>query len=173
VYDKGYSGTLLTTTIETLAMHYGVIGPDEFAAGRPLRGFGEEIASFDYTAESVAPTLRGIVAALLHDRPNAAPKLIQTRALEDAGYRKGDIAIVEQGLAPVPGDVVVAQVYDDERGGAQTVLRVYRRAAGSIGFLMPPAGEDNAEPLLVDGKAVRIAGVVTQSLRPNARRTAA
>ena len=102
---------------------------------------------------------------LLRNRPAAAPKVVRTAALAAAGYLPGDLVIVEQGVAPRNGDVVIAQVYDDERGVAETVLRVYRKA-GNIGFLMPA---DAGEADLDDGKMVKVMAVVTQAVRPNSR----
>lgn len=163
--DPDYPGLLNPLTIRMICNHWRVPGPDGFKLWRGMR---EEIRSFDYQARSVDGAVRAIIATLLDGRPNASPKLVETTALEGVGLLQGDIIIVEQGLEPASGDVVVANIYDEDRGAATTVVRVYRKA-GALGFLLPPPTDPTGEAHLVDGNLTRITSVVTQSFRPQAR----
>jgi transcriptional regulator with XRE-family HTH domain len=108
--------------------------------------------------------LNAIIAALGQGRINIDPWTLQSRALEGAGYRPGDILLVALGETPNAGDVVCAQIYDWTKGRAETVFRIFQPpylvAATSDPQLM--------RPHLVDDGAVAIKGVVLQSLRGRA-----
>lgn len=156
--DPEYDGALSTMSIAQIKDFTGLPGPEEWLAAG-AEGFGEEVASFQCEPESLTAV---VISALLRGRPGAYPKKIVTRLLEDAGYREGDIVIIDVNVPPEVGKVVCANIYG--RGGAETVLRVYRKVSG-IDILMP-AGNENGEPLLVDNDRVKIMGAVTESFRP-------
>jgi len=94
--------------------------------------------------------------------PNLSWWKVGDRALELAGYLPGDRVMLDQALAARAGDAVIAQVYDFERGAAETRLRFY-----SPPFLvtrtMDPALTDKAD--LVDGKRVVISGPIVRMVR--------
>ena len=68
-------------------------------------------------------------------------------------------------VPPRSGDVVAAQVYNLERGTAETKLRVYE-APFLTTRTMDPASTDR--PLFVDNERVHVAGTVVRSLRVRA-----
>lgn len=143
-----------------------VLANSSAATPRRMRGFAEEVVPFDYQAPGIDRTLADVIALLVQDRPGAAAMQVKTRALEDAGYRVGDIVIVEQGVEPRPGQAVCAQVYD-RHGGAETVLRIYR-TAGPVRLLFASLADPSAEALLIDDEHVKIMAAVTESFRPRA-----
>lgn len=84
---------------------------------------------------------------------------LKTNAIENAGYRSGDVLIVDIGATPREGDIVCAQIYD-QRGGAETAFRIYHKpflvaASNAARFLAPR---------MIDAR-VDLRGVVIGSLR--------
>lgn len=166
---EDYEGALSPLTVRLLTEFTGLPGPDAYLSGGRAAGF-EEASEFDYKAEDNRGSITArLIEVALTDRPNASPKILQTRALEEHGYFPGDILIVDQSTAPMPGDVVAAQVYD-RRGGAQTVYRVFSKA-GALQFLLPPP-DDPQGSLHVDAERVLVVGVVTESIRQRQTRAA-
>jgi SOS-response transcriptional repressor LexA len=86
---------------------------------------------------------------------------VGTRAMILAGYDAGDFILVDQHAAPAAGDVVIGQVSDFELGSATTLLRRYDPP------VLAAASTDPADwtPHVVDGRNVKIMGVVTASWR--------
>lgn len=164
-----YEGNLSPLTIRLLTEYTGLPGPDEWRSGG-RRGLAEDAAPYDVKSSPDTP-LNRMIRSLVEDadgkdRAGVFAKIVRTRALEEIGYREGDIVIIDQNQKPAFGDVVCAQVYDWDRMTAETVLRLYRRA-GAFGVLMPI--DATSDPLPVDDKGVKIMGVVAESFRP--RRT--
>lgn len=135
------------------------------ATGTRLRGFADELVPYD-PGSGADPLVNQVIELLIRGRPNASAMEVKTRALEDAGYRLGDVVIVDQSVAPRPGQAVCAQVYDPT-GGAETVLRIYR-TAGPVRLLFASLHDHSAEALLVDDEHVKIMAVVTEDFRPRA-----
>lgn len=134
----------------------GAVAPDAGRA-RPLEGFGESEATPITLAEIADPLL----AAAVNGRNSADPWLLRSRALENLGYRPGDTLIVELGVKPQPGDIVCAQIYDWQKGGAETVFRSFQPP-----YLVAQTGDERLlRPMLVDDTNVVIKGVVTLSFR--------
>lgn len=73
-------------------------------------------------------------------------------SMRDCGIMDGAILVVDRSLTPVSGDIVIAEV-----DGEITVKRLQLK--DSQGWLMPE--NTDFEPMRVDEKEVRIAGVVT------------
>ena len=71
--------------------------------------------------------------------------------------------IFEQDVVPRVGDLVQAQVYDHDAGGARTVYRLLGRA-GTLHLLMPAHGTSE-EALLIDNRSVKLMAVGTATLR--------
>lgn len=158
-------GTLAVRTLSTIA-EVTKIGVPADIVGDPPAGTGfREPEAETYTADRVSELGR-MVRAALGDQLTAHAWLLRSRALEYAGYRPGDILIVDETASPLAGDVVCAQIYDLQRGGAETVFRIYQ----------PPvligAGPEEAamRPRFVDDEVVAIRGVVLTSLRGRAGR---
>lgn len=157
-----YEGVLSPLTVRLIVEHTGLPGPDDMS-GSNGRSFGfAEGAQLDYRAhEHKGSQLGRVLALMLSDRPNAAPWLLSTHALEGAGYLAGDVVIVDTGVRPRAHDAVCAQVLD-HAGGAETVFRIYEPP------VLTGANLNVAErprPLVVDGHQVSIAGVVTDVFR--------
>jgi transcriptional regulator with XRE-family HTH domain len=94
--------------------------------------------------------------------PNHGRWRITTRALELEGFRAGDVLDFDLGLKPEPGDVVVAQLYNMQRGTADTVLRVYWPP-----YLVTRSSDEaiDQRPLYVDDERVKIMGTFVRMVR--------
>jgi hypothetical protein len=90
---------------------------------------------------------------------------IGTTALDLEGYLPGDKVIVDMTVRPEPGDIVCAQVYNMQRGTAETVLRMYQPP-----FLMTRSANrrTEAKPLFIDNERVLIRGTVVRMIRDRA-----
>lgn len=152
--DPGSSGSLERRSIEKIVQKYGVPPPAIYSDPATARagGFGE-------------PELVSILRPHTDERPllnTEGDWEIRTRALELAGYLPGDKVRADSAMKPRPRDVVVAQVLDHVRGGAETVLRVYDPP-----FIITDTADpaSKRKPLFVDGTTVSIWGVVVRSVR--------
>ena len=153
-------------TIRTIAEVTG-IQPSADVTGGFGTGFGEDATPFDHREDGVDARVAATIEAFLKGNPNASPKVLRTKALEKEGFRAGDIVIFEQDVVPRVGDLVQAQVYDYDVGGAYTVYRLLGRA-GTLDLLMPAHGTSE-EALLIDNRSVKVMAVGIATLRPRAR----
>lgn len=165
IYRKRGEGTVLgATQIRILAEHYSLPGPDTYLLPG-ASGLSDEGAPYDAGTHGQDALTRLLVETALKGRPNAAPWVLNTHALRDAGYLVGDIVISDGSVTPQAGDAVVAQVYDLRSGTAETVFRIlespYLVAASSDPALR--------KPLLVDNERVIVMGTITQSYRMRRR----
>jgi transcriptional regulator with XRE-family HTH domain len=148
---------LRASTLAKIAAASGV--PLEGEAPAPLAGFAEAEATplRLETRSDIAAIIAGLAA------PGRAidPWTLNSRALESAGYRPGDVLLVALDEVPLLGDVVCAQIYDWAKGGARTVFRLYQPpyliAATSDPGLMRPFESSDA--------STAIKGVVIASIR--------
>lgn len=164
--DKNYSGTLSALTIERIKETFRVPGPDEYSAARRL-GLAGLTEAQEFAADGEPPALVAAITALIAGREGVDPWRLKTDALVDAGYLAGDIVLVDLNAAPAPQDAVCAQIYDWQRGGAETVWRIYDPP-----FLVAAARDRTAfKPVLVDNDRVAIKGVVVGMVRPHALST--
>lgn len=154
--DPDQKAVLDTRTVEKIAAispipHY------QNKRGAMPEGFDEgESSPFE---GSVDPLLEKTVRALLAGNQNLLAWRLGTNALENSGYRSGDVLIVDAGAAPKDGDVVCAQIYD-QRGGAETAFRIYHKP-----FLIASSNAPRFMiPRMIDGR-VELRGVVVTSLR--------
>jgi transcriptional regulator with XRE-family HTH domain len=167
--DEAYEGTLSQLTIARIKEAFRVPGPEEYGAGGGRRRFG--LAGFAeaqrFVPKAEPEPLAAAVSALIGDRHAIDAWRLRTEALVEAGYLAGDIVLVDMNASPEPQDAVCAQVYDWQRGGAETVWRIYDPP-----FLVAAAHERTAyKPLLVDNDRVIIKGVLIGSIRPHALST--
>jgi len=125
-------------------------------------GFAEpEAAPLDRSANS---PLAAAVAALMRGHNNLDPWVLNSRALETAGFLPGDVLLVGLNETPLAGDVVCAQIYDWPAGKAETVFRLFRPP-----YLVAATADPALQtPHVVDGSRVAIKGVVVNSLRGRA-----
>jgi SOS-response transcriptional repressor LexA len=135
--------TLSKRTIDKICEATGLPGPG--AAPSRTAGFREaELEPYDGPGENGG-------ASHNHYRFT-----VKTRALELSGILPGDVLTVDMNADPIEGDIVVAQVYDWQRGTAETVLRLHEPP-----FLITHTIETGRrKPQLVNGQDVAIKGVV-------------
>jgi len=90
---------------------------------------------------------------------------IVSHALDLEGFRPGDVLDFDLGLKPVPGDIVVAQVYNLHRGTADTVLRVYYPP-----YLLTRSNDPaiDPRPLYIDNERIVVMGTFVRMLRERA-----
>lgn len=152
--------TLSALTVTQVERATGIAAPSEVRGAPDPGGFSEEAVPF-ILGERNDPTAAA-VKLLIGERNGADPWILKTRALEDAGFYPGDIVILDLNATPGPHDAVCAQVYDWQRGQAETVWRVFDPP-----FLLDASREISArhKPLVVDAERVVIKGVITSSLR--------
>lgn len=167
--DDGTS-TLHANTIAKVVAHTHVAPPGELGAPppgrRPARGFGEEAAPFVFSTNYDA-VLEAALKALAGESNSIAPWQLRTRAVELAGFLPGDVLLLDLNATPKPGDLVCAQVYDWQHMKAETVVRIFDRAA-PVELLLARSFE-HYQPLVVDGERVTIKGVfLPHRLRPQA-----
>lgn len=131
----------------------------ETSAAAPPGGFAE--SDGDLLAGDPHPMRTAIDA--LADRFNARDAwVLRSRSLEAAGYRVGDILIVDLAEMAEAGDLVCAQVYSWRERSARTVFRIYEPP-----YLLAATTIDLGarRPLVVDDDQVVIKGVVVASVR--------
>jgi transcriptional regulator with XRE-family HTH domain len=148
---------LSTRSVEKIAA-LNILPPYETKAPVRQRGLAEGEAS-PYTAFD-GDELSIAIAAMRAGRNGVDPWVLNSRALETAGYLPGDVLIVDLNGEPKSGDVVCAQVYD-RTGRPETVFRLYEPpflAAASLDRQL-------MRPILLGDNAV-VRGVVEASLRP-------
>lgn len=143
---------LHTSTVEKLERYSG-IPPYETGPVEPPQGFEEK------ESEPYAPTeeshLARAIQAIKAGRNGIDPWVLNSRALENAGYFPGDILIIDLNETPESGDIVCAQVYD-RLGRAETVMRIYEEP-----YLIAATGDRTLmRPALVDNDRVKIRGVM-------------
>lgn len=86
---------------------------------------------------------------------------VQSRAMILAGFDEDDFILVDQHAPAIPGSIVIAQVYDYDVGSAATLLRRFDPPV--LSAASPDPGD--WKPHVVDGRNVKIMGVVTASWR--------
>lgn len=127
---------------------------------KPGNGFAEAEAT-PYVGAGNGNGLNPAIQALLMGKNTADPWVLRSRALETMGYRIGDVLIVDLAIAPKPGDVVCAQIYDWNKGHAETLFRLYQPPC----LVAATSDEKLLRPFIVDDQAVTIKGVVVASFR--------
>jgi transcriptional regulator with XRE-family HTH domain len=130
-----------------------------FGSFEPAAGLSEsEAEPYDFAIEDERALA---IKALIGNSGTVNAWRLHTHALENLGYRPGDVLFVGLGETPFAGDIVCAQIYDWVKGQAETVFRLYQ----------PPAliGASNdpllLKPYLLGDNAVVVKGVVLHTLR--------
>lgn len=154
------------------ALRHSTIRKIEFASGLSFTGSSavlvkgdaariEGLGEAEATPLAVDAEINPLVTAVVKGRNSVDPWLLRSRALENLGYRPGDMLLVDLNLKPQPGDVVLAQVFDWQKGGAETVFRSFQPP-----YLVAQTNDERLlRPMLVDDNAVVIKGVVVLSYR--------
>ena len=137
----------------------------ENARGAMPEGFDEgEATPFDGANEE--PAIVRAAEALRNGSNHVQLWVLNTNALENAGYRRGDILAVDMSAAPKGGDVVSAQIFDN-LGAPETAFRIYHKP-----YLVASSNSPrHLTPTLLDQRA-ELRGVVIASLRPRLSRLA-
>jgi hypothetical protein len=156
--DPDNEAQLSTNIVEKIAV-VGGLRPYETEPVGQLRGLSDAEAE-PFQGYDGQPEINQLIRALVQGNATS-PWVLNSRALEAAGYLPGDILVVDQNAEPRDGDVVCAQVYD-RSGGAETVFRIYERPY----LVAATLSRSNLKPLIVDDDMVSIRGVVTSSHRP-------
>jgi len=111
-----------------------------------------------------APQQHGPAAAALAviETEHVAAWTLRSRALECAGYLPGDQLLIDMQATPRRGDIVCAQVYNNNLGVAETIMRLYEPP-----YLVAATYDQSLRrPLVADDDSVVIMGVCVASLRP-------
>jgi transcriptional regulator with XRE-family HTH domain len=123
-------------------------------------GFVEDAVPYD-ASEAGVKSYTAAIEALIGERQAASPWIMQSYALEGAGYMPSDVLIVDLNRKPEAGDAVCAQVYQWSQGKAETLFRIFEPP-----YLVAASHNPSIrKPLLVDNDRVIIKGVVTEMLR--------
>lgn len=158
-FSKNESGhTLTAKTVQKIEAATGV--PAYESRRRPdMVAFQEpDAAPFkfdDTTQDLMVQALRNIAS---HSNSVDLWQL-KSAVLAAAGYRQGDVLVVDREATPRPGDAVCAQIYDWRRGTAETIFRIYRTPY----LLTAPLDGTPSVPEIVDDENVVIKGVVVGS----------
>jgi hypothetical protein len=161
-WAKAFATAFAVPVAQVLA-EAGVADGDMLAGARP--GFAEGDAAVWVPGPGPAEgrTVQKIAEALGATRAGIDIWQVRSRAMALAGYLEGDFMLVDthQGERAAAGDAVVAQIYDNSKGTATTVLRR---------FQPPVLVAASTEPAdmrvhVVDGVNVVIRGKVIASWR--------
>lgn len=152
--DPAAPGHLEIASIRKIVAKFGV--PPPVLSGGPAVASG--FAEPELRELADAPTQ----FAGLSLTPNQFVREINTRALDLAGYVPGDQILIDMSVLARADDVVIAQVYNFQNGGAETVIRLYDPP-----YLVTETTDlqARAKPLLVDDERVKIMGTVVCTLR--------
>lgn len=150
-FDDDASFTPSRATLRKIASAFGVEMPGE-PSWKP-KGFED--------AELVAMVGEQIPESLQAAMDQGVWRMT-TRALEMVGIMPGDMLLVDMRETPRTGDVVCAQIYDFQRGTAETKLRLFEPP-----YLLTATMDHGAReaPIYVDGERAAIRGVVVRTLR--------
>jgi len=158
VNQPGKAGPLKPLTIMRIEEATGVTAAPELRGGSRPKMYEEGEEPLERPDPELEAALQGLVAG----RNNVLQFVLRSRAVEAAGYREGDVVLLDQSLEPKSGDVVCARVFSAE-GGSRNIWRVY-----SPPFLLVDTYDQALKlerPRVVDGTDVLIRGVVTDMIR--------
>jgi transcriptional regulator with XRE-family HTH domain len=155
---KGRNGhALRASTIQRISSASGIA----FGASAPIENHGMAESEADPYIFGPEDSRSAAIRALCGNRENVDAWTLNSRAIENVGYKPGDILIVGLGETPLAGDVVCAQLYDWVKGRAETVFRIYQPPA----LIAATSDVSLLKPYLVSDNAVAVKGVVLHSLR--------
>lgn len=157
--DKSNTAKLDTDTVAKILAVSPVPHYENSRAQIP-QGFTEREAAPWSADKEVDATVIRMVAAAKADQNAVDPWVLNNRAIENLGYRPGDVLMVDLNTKPEAGDVVCAQVYD-RMGNPETAFRVYYPP-----YLMGASNlREYLRPIPVDDR-VLVRGVVIAAIRP-------
>jgi transcriptional regulator with XRE-family HTH domain len=154
--SKGRNGrSLRASTIKRISAASGIaFGDIELDQGMSE----SEATPFDFQLDDGR---NAAIRALTKGRENIDAWILNSRAIENAGYRPGDLLLVGLSETPLAGDIVCAQIYDWVKGQAETVFRIFQPPA------LISASNDSSllKPHLIGDNTVIVKGVVLHVLR--------
>lgn len=124
------------------------------------RGMAEDARLYHPDTAPSSP-FNSALLALKEGRNGVDIWTVTTAELEGIRLFEGDMLVVDLNAEPLAGDVVCAQIFDWQSGGARTVFRLYEPP-----FLLTGSIKRDRRPLAVDGRNVMVRGVVQARLSP-------
>lgn len=150
-FDDAHPFSASLTTINKIAKAFDVALPGAADGGaQPSAPYGDIRAM---EIEQFPPAALG---------EHEIPWIVQTRALELAGYLPGDIIVCNSEIEPRAGDVICAHIFNIPRGVAEYKLRILEQP-----FLTTRTmdADPSMRPMFVDPERVTILYTVTRLLR--------
>lgn len=145
-------------TVDKIARYTGIPFGAHADGRKPLVHREPEAKPYELGRKGNDRRVEVSVKYMLQDEPGIAPWVLDTRALELAGYLPGDVVLVDLNAEPEDGDAVLAQHFDLQ---TETVFRLYQKP-----YLVAAAVDRVPRaPLLVDDRRVLIRGVVIGMFR--------
>ncbi len=138
---------------------------DKPTAQQIAPGFADSDAAVWVPGPALAETagVRSIAQVLGADKPGVDIWRVRSRAMQLAGFMPDDFILVDTHAAERarPGDVVIAQIYNNATGTAATVLRRYEPPV----LIAASTDPDDGRVHVVDGVNVLVRGKVVASWR--------
>lgn len=152
---------VLEVPIDEVLVRAGLTDPDTAASFQP--GFSDSDAARWIAKDDDRSAEARIVEAFGGGKPGIDVWRVKTDAVTLAGYMPGDFIMVDTNARDrtKAGDIVLAQVYDNQTGSANTLLR---RNTPPV-LVAASANLNHATGLIVDYNNVVIMGKVTASWR--------
>lgn len=160
-HSKNESGhTLTSKTIKKIEDAFGI--PAYEVRRRPSLTAFQEPDAEPYKVDNDAQELMIQALRTVVSKSNSVDLwVMKSHVLSAAGYRQGDVLLVDRDATPRAGDAVCAQIYDWRRGTAETIFRIYRTP-----YLLTASSQgEPALPEVVDDETVVIKGVVLGGAR--------
>ena len=116
-YNKEHrAGTLETLSLRRISDAMGVpVSSDALGEAGPLNSGFREIEAEPYQIDLRSP-VSAAVDAMIDDRDHVHPWTLRSNALDMAGYRPGDILIVDLNGKPSAGDIVYSNLFTGVHG---------------------------------------------------------
>ncbi len=153
---KGRDGhALRASTIARIAKASGV----RFGKDPTIQGLSDrEAEPFEFDSFD---SRTAAIKVLCGSDQNIDAWTLNSRALENIGYKPGDVLLVSLNETPHTGDIVCAQIYDWSKDQAETIFRLYQPPA----LLSASNDMSLLTPYVLGDSAVIIKGVVMHALR--------
>lgn len=153
---ESYANALSARTVERIEKFSGV------PFGRTRGGEGVVYAE----AAPVARKANDLIACAIGDSNEFTAWTLQSQALENSGFREGDIFLVDESAAPAEGDIVRVEFKSYARD-ANSAFRIYEPP-----FLLADTSDTGLRKPMLIGQGARVAGVAVASIRPLKARAA-
>lgn len=157
--EKDGDFVMSMTNVAKIGAAFGEAIPDFGGEPRPAGGLP------GFADAEVIPYVGDVAPFPVKPGLNQGIWRITNATLNLDGYKAGDYLLVDMTVKPDPGDIVCAQVYNFQRGTAETVLRRFQPPYLLVRSTDPRI---DPKPLYVDGERVVIVGVVIRSMRERA-----